>query len=68
MVLPSNVMTIDDGVFVGVTKLERLTLVGSPLSPLVVASLRRCLTRTAKVFSAALAGQKFGSFTISVPE
>jgi hypothetical protein len=68
MVLPSNLMTIGGNAFFGVTKLERLKLVGSSLSPLVVASLGGCLTSTAKVFSAALAGQKFGRFTISVPE
>jgi hypothetical protein len=68
MVLPSNIMTLGANVFFGVTKLERLTLVGSPLSPLVVASLEYCFASTAKMFSAALAGQKFGRFTISVPE
>jgi hypothetical protein len=52
-------------VFGGVRKVERLTLVGSRLSPAVVASLSDCLTWTAKVNGADLAGQRFGRFTIT---
>jgi hypothetical protein len=42
------------GVFQGVTKLERLTLVGSVLSPAVVLALEGCLTSTATVIGPAL--------------
>jgi hypothetical protein len=48
-----------------VTKLERVTLVGSPLSSSVIAALEGCLMSTGKVVGAALAGQKFGRFTIA---
>jgi hypothetical protein len=50
-------------VFEGVTRLDRLTLVGSVLSPAVVMALEGCLTSTAKVISPALVGRKFGWFT-----
>jgi hypothetical protein len=46
-------------VFEGVTKLERLTLVGSVLSPAVVAALEGCLTSTAKVVGLGLIGREF---------
>jgi hypothetical protein len=51
-------------VFNGVKGLEHLTLLGSPLSPAVVASLEGCLVPTATVIGSALVGQKFGRFTI----
>jgi hypothetical protein len=66
--IPSGFAIMGDHVFGGVTKIERLTLVGSPLSPSVVASLDGRLKSTAKVFGAALAGQRFGRFTIAIPE
>jgi hypothetical protein len=53
-------------VFKGVRKLERLTLLGSPLSPTAVAGLIDCLTPGAKVIGSALVGQQFGSLTIIV--
>jgi hypothetical protein len=57
--------TIGKGAFTGV-KLERLTLVGTRLSPAVVAALHCCLSSTAKVVGVALVGQQVGSFTIVV--
>jgi hypothetical protein len=45
-------------------RLDRLTLVGSPLHPAVVANLERALAPDARVISAALAGQAFGRFAI----
>jgi hypothetical protein len=39
-------------------------LVGSSLSPAVVASLSGCLISTAKVMGISLVGEKFGRFTI----
>jgi hypothetical protein len=63
--MPSNVKVIDLQAFDGVSKLERLALVGSPLSSSVVAALEGCLMSTGKVVGAALAGQKFGRFTIA---
>jgi hypothetical protein len=62
--VPSNMNVIDRRAFQGVRKLERVTLVGSPLSRSVVEALEGCLVSTAKVVGAALAGQKFGRFTI----
>jgi hypothetical protein len=56
---------IDRRAFEGVAKLERVILVGSQLSPSVVEALEGCLMSTAKVVGAALAGQKFGRFTIA---
>jgi hypothetical protein len=47
-------------VFEGVTKLERLTLVGSVLSPAVVVALEGCLTSTAKVIGPALIEREAG--------
>jgi hypothetical protein len=65
VVIPASMTTIGKCVFQHVTRLERLTLVGSPLSGLVVASLDGCLTSTANVIGASVAGQKFGRFTIA---
>jgi hypothetical protein len=63
--IPSSMKVIDLQAFRGVRKLERVTLVGSPLSQSVVAALEGCLMSTAEVVGAALAGQKFGRFTIA---
>jgi hypothetical protein len=52
-------------VFRDVKKVKRLTLLGSTLSPGVVAIVKGCLTPTAKVVGPALVGQKFGRFTIT---
>jgi hypothetical protein len=52
-------------VFRGVKKVERLTLLGSTLSPGVVEAVKDCLTSTAKVIGPALVGQKFDRFTIT---
>jgi hypothetical protein len=60
--MPSNFTEFGEDVFTGVTKLERLTLVGSVLSPAVVAALEKCLTSTARVVGADLAARKFGPF------
>jgi hypothetical protein len=61
---PSNLVGLKGkGVFNGVTKLERLTLVGSVLLPGVVSKLEGCLTSTAKVIGPALVEWKFGWFT-----
>jgi hypothetical protein len=61
---PSNLVGLEGkGVFNGVTKLERLTLVGSVLSPAVVVALEGCLTSTAEVIGPALVERKFGRFT-----
>jgi hypothetical protein len=62
VVIP-NSATLGLCVFDGVTKLDRLTLVGSPLSRAVIESLEHCLTSKAKVIGVALAGQMFGRFT-----
>jgi hypothetical protein len=51
--------------FHGVKKVECLTLLGSTLSPGVVANVKGCLTPTAKVIDPALVGHKFDRFTIS---
>jgi ankyrin repeat protein len=64
VVIPSNVAVIEGSAFSGVTRIERLILVGSPLSPAVVESLDHRLRSTATVVGAALAGQRFGRFTI----
>jgi hypothetical protein len=56
---------MDLNVFGGVKKVERLTLLGPTLSPKVVAMVEGCLTPTAKVIGPALAGRKFGRFTIT---
>jgi hypothetical protein len=48
----------------GVNGLERLILLGYPLSRAVIVNLERCLLPTAKVISPALAGLRFGRFTI----
>jgi hypothetical protein len=63
--IPSSMKVIVRGAFAGVRELERLTLVGSPLSQSVVEALEGCLMSTAKVVGAALVGQKFGRFTIA---
>jgi hypothetical protein len=63
--IPSSMKVIDHLAFKGVRKLERVTLVGSPLSPSVVGALEGCLMSTAKVVCAALVGQKFGHFTLA---
>jgi hypothetical protein len=60
--VPSNFTNLGEGVFTAVTKLKRLTLVGSVLSPAVVAALRGGLTLTAKVVGADLAARRFGPF------
>jgi hypothetical protein len=66
LVMPLSVSGLRDGdVFRGVTKLDRLTLLGSSLSQAVVASLELCLTPAARVVGPALVGQKFGRFTIA---
>jgi hypothetical protein len=52
-------------VFRDVQKVERLTLLGSTLSPGVVAMVEGCLRPTAKVIGPALVGQKFGRFAIT---
>jgi hypothetical protein len=52
---PSSLTCLcEKSVFEGVTKLERLTLVGSVLSQAVVVALEGCLTSTAKVIGPAL--------------
>jgi hypothetical protein len=56
---------IGSDVFHGVKKVECLTLLGSALSPGVVAIVEGCLTPTARVIGPALVGQKFGRFTIT---
>jgi hypothetical protein len=50
-------------VFQGVNKLERLTLVGSVLSPAVVVALEGCLASTARVIGPALIERESGRFT-----
>jgi hypothetical protein len=49
-------------VFHGVKNVERLTLLGSTLSPGVIELVKGCLTLTAKVVGPALVGQKFDRF------
>jgi hypothetical protein len=62
--LPSSMRDIDRLAFDRVRKLERVTLVGSLLSPSAVEALEGCLMPTAKVVGAALAGERFGRFAI----
>jgi hypothetical protein len=66
--IPSGLAQKGDCVFAHVAGIEYLTLVGSPLSSSIIAGLRGCLIPTAKVFGAALAGQRFDCFTIAIPE
>jgi hypothetical protein len=62
---PSSVTHLGGkSVFEGVTKLERLTLVGSVLSPVVVVALEGCLTSTAKVIGPALIEHESGSLML----
>jgi hypothetical protein len=64
--IPSSFSGLGDGdVFGGVTKIERVTVLGSPLSQSVVAGLEGSLTPGAKVLGAALEGEAFGRFTIA---
>jgi hypothetical protein len=61
--IPGSISNLSDSdVFGGVKKIELLTLLGSTLSPRVVANLKGCLTPTAKVIGPALVGQKVGRF------
>jgi hypothetical protein len=64
LAIPSSFEHLGRGVFTGVTKLEHLTLLGCDLSPLVIASLRGCLTAAAKVVGSALVGREFDRFPI----
>jgi hypothetical protein len=63
--MPSSFSSLGNGVFQGVTKLERLTLLGSPLSPAVARMLRGCLNATAKVIGSARVMQRFGRLAIA---
>jgi hypothetical protein len=64
--IPASISDLNgDDVFRGVKNVERLTLLGSTLSPGVVAIVKGCLTPTAKVIGPALVGQKFDRFTIT---
>jgi hypothetical protein len=64
--IPANISNLTGGcVFRDVKKVERLTLLGSTLSPGIVAIVKGCLMQTAKVIGPALVGQKFDRFTIT---
>jgi hypothetical protein len=64
--IPASISNLTGSdVFHGVKNVDRLTLLGSTLSPEVVAKIKGCLTPTAKVVGPALAGQKFDRFTIT---
>jgi hypothetical protein len=63
--IPLNCVSLGSGVFRGVTNLQRLTLLGSPLSPGVVANLEGCLAPAAQVFDPSLVGQSFAGFSIA---
>jgi hypothetical protein len=52
-------------VFRCVKSVEHLTLLGSTLSPGVVAIVKDCLTPTARVIGPSLVGQEFDRFTIT---
>jgi hypothetical protein len=60
--IPSSFRDLGDGVFAGVARIEQLTLVGSVLSPAVVAAVEGCLLSSARVVDPALAGRKLGFF------
>jgi hypothetical protein len=60
--IPSNVADVHGGAFTGVTRLERLTLVGSVLSRAVIAALQESMTPKARVVGAALPARKVGPF------
>jgi hypothetical protein len=67
LTISASLRDIGDGegyVFYGMT-LDRVTLVGSPLAPAVVANVESALAPSATVISAALAGQRFGRFAIA---
>jgi hypothetical protein len=67
LTISASLAGIGDGdrdVFYGMT-LERVTLVGSPLDPAVIANVEPALAPGATVISAALAGQRFGRFAIA---
>jgi hypothetical protein len=64
--IPASISTLTGSdVFYGVTKVERLTLLGSTLSPGVISIVKGCITPTARVIGPALVGQKFDRFTIT---
>jgi ankyrin repeat protein len=66
--IPSGFSRMGERVFACVKKIDHLTLVGSSLSPTLVASLRNCLTKTAKVYGACLTDRLFSGYAIEDPE
>jgi hypothetical protein len=64
LTLPASVAEIDEYAFSEVKGIQRVELLGSPLAPALVRALERKLARDAQVVGAALAGQRFGRFTI----
>jgi hypothetical protein len=62
---PSAFSSMGGDAFMGVMALEHLTLLGSPLSSAVVASLEGCLSAAADVIGNSLVGLAFGRFTIA---
>jgi hypothetical protein len=67
LTIPANMTRIGDSdrtALQGVTSLERVTLVSSPLDAEVVEIVEPALASGARVISAALAGQMFGRFMI----
>jgi hypothetical protein len=67
LAIPANIEEIGGdchSVFKGVTTLERVTLIGRPLTSAVVEAVVPALASTAKVIGPALAGQRFGHFMI----
>jgi hypothetical protein len=63
--VPSRSSSLGDRrVFMGMTKVERRTLLGSPLLRVIVLSLRDGLTPAAMLIGPALVGRKFDRFSI----
>jgi hypothetical protein len=63
--IPSSFANLGSDVFRGVTLLQRLTLLGSALSPGVVANLEGCLAPAARVFGPSLVGKRLAGFSIA---
>jgi hypothetical protein len=62
--IPAEMKKVDAKAFNRVKSITRVELTGTKLSPELVAALEPALAPGAQIVSAALAGQRFGAFTI----
>jgi hypothetical protein len=62
--IPADMKKVDAKAFEDVESIPRVELTGTTLSPELVAALEPALAPGAQIVSAALAGQRFGAFTI----